>query len=66
MMIERDEEFTEWPRVLDPVAAAFGELFVAIIEATEDGSETRRKAMIAALEAQRQIVAALRAGPVLQ
>jgi hypothetical protein len=64
-MIERgDEEFEEC-RILDPVHVAVGELLAVIVEATQDGSEARRKAMTAVLECQRQIVAALRIGPTL-
>jgi hypothetical protein len=66
LVIEGDEETAEWPRTPDAVSEAFGELFCAIIEATADESPARRVAMVAALEAQRQIVAALRPGPALQ
>jgi hypothetical protein len=65
MVTERDEELAEWPRAPDAVSEAFGALFCAIIEATADESPARKVAMVAALEAQRQIVAALRPGPAL-
>jgi hypothetical protein len=64
-MTLRDEELEMWPRALDPVSEAFGALFCAIIETTQDESPARKAAMVAALEAQRRIVDALRPGPVL-
>jgi hypothetical protein len=65
LVIARDEELETWPAAPDAVSEAFGELFCAIIEATQDESPARKVAMVAALEAQRQIVAALRPGPAL-
>jgi hypothetical protein len=61
----RDSLEREWPRAPDAVSEAFGALFCAILEATQDESPARRVAMVAALEAQRRIVDALRPGPVL-
>jgi hypothetical protein len=65
MAIARDEELETWPAAPNAVSEAFGELFCAIIEATADESPARKVAMVAALEAQRRIVDALRAGPTL-
>jgi hypothetical protein len=65
MMIERDEEFTEWPRAPDPVHEALGALIVAVVENTAEGSRERTRAMTAVLECQRQIIDALRVGPAL-
>jgi hypothetical protein len=65
LVIARDEELETWPAAPNAVSEAFGELFCAIIEATQDESPARKVAMVAALEAQRQIVAALRPGPAL-
>jgi hypothetical protein len=46
MVTERDETDTEWPgEVGDPVREAIGQLLVAIIEATAEGSPERARAM---------------------
>jgi hypothetical protein len=60
LVVERDEELETWPAAPDAVHEAFGALIVAIVEATADESPARRKAMVAALECQAQIINALR------
>jgi hypothetical protein len=65
MAIERDEDL-EREAEADPVRAAIGELFVAIIENTKDGSRARKRAMTEALEAHGRIMDAMRdSGPTI-
>jgi hypothetical protein len=67
MTIERDVEFEHWPpTVADPVREAIGNLLVAIIENTAEGSPGRARAMTEALEAYGRIKAAMADRPRLQ
>jgi hypothetical protein len=61
VVTERDEGFEAWPAeaVGDPVREAIGQLLVAIIESTAEGSPERAKAMTEALEAYGRIKAAM-------
>jgi hypothetical protein len=66
MTVERDEEFEPWPAEAgDPVREAIGQLLVAIIENTAEGSPERARAMNEALEAHGRIRAAMRVRPTI-
>jgi hypothetical protein len=59
-----DDEFEHWPpTVADPVRESIGQLLVAIIESTAEGSPERAKAMGEALAAHERIRDALRSKP---
>jgi hypothetical protein len=60
MTVECDEEFESWPAEAgDPVREAIGQLLVAIIENTAEGSPERARAMNEALGAHERIRAAM-------
>jgi hypothetical protein len=56
-------EIEDWPATGDPVREAIGQLLVAIIEATAEGSPERARAMNEALESYGRIKAAMRVRP---
>jgi hypothetical protein len=55
-----DEGFDDWPAAVDPIREAVGNLLVAIMQNTVEGSRERTKAMSEALEAHRRIDDAMR------
>jgi hypothetical protein len=60
MTVEHDTELEDWPPAgADPVREAIGQLLVAIIENTAEGSPERARAMSEALEAYGRIKAAM-------
>jgi hypothetical protein len=64
--IEHDDSDCEpWPAAVDPVREAVGNLLVAIMENTTEGSRERARAMSQALEAHERIVDAMRPRPQL-
>jgi hypothetical protein len=67
MTVERDETDTEWPaEEADPIRAVIGNLLVAIMESTAEGSPERARAMGEALQAHERIKLAMRVQPRLQ
>jgi hypothetical protein len=64
MTVECDDGFEAWPpTVADPVREAIGNLLVAIIENTAEGSPERARAMNEALESYGRIRAAMSVRP---
>jgi hypothetical protein len=63
---ELDDGFEPWPATGDPVRDAIGQLLVAIIENTSEGSSERARAMSEALGAHERIRDAMRVRPRLQ
>jgi hypothetical protein len=61
-MIERDEEFAEWPRT-DPVRTALLPLLEYVFAASVDGSPERAAALGEVLAAAERIRAALASKP---
>jgi hypothetical protein len=58
-----DADFEPWPAEGDPIRAVIGNLLVAIMESTAEGSPERARAMNEALQAHERIKLAMRVQP---
>jgi hypothetical protein len=66
MVTEHDTELEDWPpAAVDPVRQSIGNLLVAIIESTAEGSPERARAMNEALHAHERIKDAMRDRPTI-